>query len=140
MRLVIDRNLWLSGLLWDGTPARLLDAALTGQAEVFTSPRLLDELQTVLKSPKFAHRLASCGQTPASVVARVRRCCCITEPAAIAPPTELRNPADVIVLACAVSAGADMIVTGDRDLLVLRSFRRIPILTATAALHRLKHK
>jgi uncharacterized protein len=42
---------------------------------------------------------------------------------------ELRDPADLKILATAVSAQADVIVTGDQDLLVLGSFPGVAILT-----------
>lgn len=45
-----------------------------------------------------------------------------------------RDPDDDIVLACAMSAKADYIVSGDKDLLVLKAFRGIPIVTAAQAL------
>jgi predicted nucleic acid-binding protein len=41
------------------------------------------------------------------------------------------------VLACAVGAQADLIVSGDKDLLTLGSFERIPIVVAAEALKRL---
>lgn len=53
------------------------------------------------------------------------------------PPAELRDLDDVHVLACAVSAEADAIVTGDKDLLTLESFAGIPIIDAAEALKRL---
>ena len=41
------------------------------------------------------------------------------------------------MLACALAAKADLIVTGDRDLLALKSFREIPIMTAAEAVRAL---
>jgi predicted nucleic acid-binding protein len=49
----------------------------------------------------------------------------------------LRDPKDLIVLAAAITAEADAIVTGDEDLLSLKSFEGIPILTARQALEKL---
>ncbi|MEH2388632.1 MAG: putative toxin-antitoxin system toxin component, PIN family [Nostoc sp.] len=42
---------------------------------------------------------------------------------------QLRDPKDTVVLAAAVAANAEAIVTGDLDLLVLIEFNGIPILT-----------
>lgn len=56
----------------------------------------------------------------------------LVEPAVI-PPTS-RDPDDDAVLACAVAAHADFIVSGDADLLVLGAFSGIPIVTAPQAL------
>jgi predicted nucleic acid-binding protein len=52
-------------------------------------------------------------------------------------PPSLRDPDDVHVLGCAVSAGADAVVTGDRDLLALGTYAAIPIIDIRAALREL---
>jgi predicted nucleic acid-binding protein len=49
-----------------------------------------------------------------------------------------RDPDDDAVLACAVSARADLIVSGDKDLRVLGSYRGILILSAAEALARIR--
>jgi len=52
-------------------------------------------------------------------------------------PSVARDPDDDQVLACAVAAEANLIVSGDRDLLSLATFQGIPIVTATEALERI---
>ena len=137
MKLVVDTNTLISGSLWQGPPARLLSAALGGQAQLFLSiPRLL-ELQETLQHPKFAQRLAGRGETAATLAAGFRAAGHEATPARITPPAGLRDPDDVHVLACAVAAEADAIVTGDNDLLALGSFEGIPIIKAAEALKRL---
>jgi predicted nucleic acid-binding protein len=49
-----------------------------------------------------------------------------------------RDASDDAVLACALAASADMIISGDDDLLSLRIFENIPILSPTNALQILK--
>ena len=48
-----------------------------------------------------------------------------------------RDPTDDVILGTAVAAGADLLVTGDKDLLVLKHFESIPIITPTDCLARL---
>jgi putative PIN family toxin of toxin-antitoxin system len=137
VRLVVDTNTIISGSLWQGPPARLISGALAGQAQIFLSLPMLLELQETLQLPKFAQRLAGRGETAISIAARFRAAAHEAVPARIMPPTELRDPDDVHALACAVSAEADMIVTGDKDLLTLGAYAGIPIVNATEALKRL---
>lgn len=60
-----------------------------------------------------------------------------TAEARILPPPELRDPKDLPVLAAAVAAHADAIVTGDEDLVSLKSFQGIPITKDREALEKL---
>lgn len=53
MRLVLDTNVVVSGLIWDGPPKRLLDLAVRGDIALFSSTVLLDELAGVLERRKF---------------------------------------------------------------------------------------
>ena len=137
MKLVVDTNTLISGSLWQGPPARLVSAALTGQASLFLSLPMLLEFQETLQHPKFAQRLAIQNETPTSLMARFRAACYEAAPAQTMPPAELRDPDDLHVLACAVSAQADAIVTGDKDLLSMNSFEGIPIIDVREALRRM---
>ncbi|HSV46889.1 MAG TPA: putative toxin-antitoxin system toxin component, PIN family [Ramlibacter sp.] len=136
MRLVLDTNTALSGLLWGGLPGRLLDAAQARQIELTSSAALLAELQGVLRREKFAKQLAKRGLTVADVFDGYAALVTMVHPAAITP-TILRDPADDQVLAAALAARADMIVSGDAHLLNLKSFQAIEIATAAVALERI---
>ena len=61
MRIVADTNTVLSGLLWQGTPRRLLDLACERKITVWTSLELLAELAEVMARDKFAERLRAAG-------------------------------------------------------------------------------
>ena len=137
MKLVLDVNVLISGALWNGPTARLITAALRGDVQVFISLGILLELREVLQRPKFAERLAARDETPESLAERFRASLQEAIPAIIMPPPGLRDHDDLAVLACAVGAKADAIVTGDEDLLSLGSFSGIPIIAPAEALMRL---
>ena len=63
MRLVLDTNVVVSGLIWNAPPRRLLDLAASGDIALFSSTVLLEELAGVLERRKFAASLASRGLT-----------------------------------------------------------------------------
>lgn len=133
MRVVLDTNVVVSGLIWGGAPYQLLRAATDGEIELFTSPLLLDELRGVLAREHLMSRLAA-KSPPSSVsqaVSLYGELAVVVSP--LATPKASRDPDDDEVLACALAAGADLIVSGDKDLLTLGSFEGIPILTAAQA-------
>lgn len=132
MRLVLDTNIALSGLLWGGPPGRLIDSAIAGDIELASSAALLAELQGVLTRSKFADQLARRNITVADIFDGYASLVVIVTPAAI-EPTIKRDPADDEVLAAALSAKADLIVSGDAHLLDLKRFRGIDIVSAATA-------
>lgn len=137
MKLVIDTNVLLSGMAWPGTAARLVDALLAGEATLCLSENILAELTDVLHREKFRPRLEQHGQSATAILACLRETAQIIKPPAMAVPASLRDPDNVHVLACAVAAAADAIVTGDNDLLALEKFEGIPIIGVREALRRL---
>lgn len=133
MRLVLDTNTALSGLLWGGPPAQLIDAAIEEHIQLCSTDALLEELRGVLQRRKFAKQLLARNVTPDALWSGYAAL--VTRVAALPiPPTVLRDPADDQVLSAALAARAEMIVSGDLDLLELGSFRGIPILSAAAAI------
>ncbi|MBI3527064.1 MAG: putative toxin-antitoxin system toxin component, PIN family [Betaproteobacteria bacterium] len=133
MRLVLDTNIVISGLLWNGPPRRLLDAAISGTVDIYTSAVLAMELREALAYAKFAKRITANGDSVDRCIGRFMTIANLTA-AAMIEGTGSADPNDEHVIACALSAQADLIVSGDAHLLDLKSYRRIRILTATAAL------
>lgn len=134
MRIVVDTNLLVSGVISTGLPRQLLDAARAGVFELCTSEVLLAELLDVLGRAKFAKRLDLAGLSASQIVNDVRLLALVVAPAAVVRvvPTD---PDDDHVLAAALTASADLIASGDqRDLLPLGSYEGIAIVTARQAL------
>lgn len=133
MRIVLDTNVVMSALLWRGNPYRLLEALRAdSDTQLYSSPALLAELTDVLSRRAATEQLARIGRTAHTVLTDYLEAVELIEPEPIA--TTSRDPDDDEVLATALACNADLIVTGDTDLLVLKSFRDIPILPPTNAL------
>lgn len=133
MRVVLDTNVIASGLLWDGVPRQLLQAAREKKLQLYTSTTLLLELNDILGRAKFARKIAAAQLPVDQIVERYALLTTVVHPAVITP-TILRDPDDDQVLACALAAQADLIVSGDRHLLELKEYQGIRVLTAAEAL------
>lgn len=136
MRTVADTNTIISGLLWQGAPREVLNAARAGRLELYVSAVLLAELEDVLNRPKFAPRLEQAQITVHDLVIGYAALSKLVAPKYISPVIAA-DVEDDAVLACALAAQAEAIVSGDRHLLALRVYQNIPILTASDLLMRL---
>lgn len=115
-RATVDTNVLVSGLLSaDGPPGRIVDAFRRHRFELVVSPQVLDELLDVLLRPY----LGISVREAASMVATVRTRAHLVGGEYL-DVEMVRDPNDNIVLACALEGDADYLVTGDRDLLVLK--------------------
>jgi putative PIN family toxin of toxin-antitoxin system len=129
MRVVLDTNLIISGMLWSGTPRDVLRAAANGQVEAVTSEALVDELRDVLKREKFNKYLERLEKSPEDLVTAYLDYTKVVETVSIADAT-IRDVKDVKMLETAVGGEATHIATGDDDLLVLQTYKTITILNA----------
>ncbi|MGE0278713.1 MAG: putative toxin-antitoxin system toxin component, PIN family [Nitrospiraceae bacterium] len=135
MRAVADTNVVVSAFLWNGTPRRVLEAAEKGKLELFTSPALIAELEDVLLREKFAERLRRTRFTPAFLLSRFTQLATLIAPTETSTPS-LRDRDDEAVLACALAARAELIVSGDDDLRTLGGYRGIAIVSPAECLLR----
>ena len=132
MRIVLDTNTVLSGWLWGGMPKQLIQLGVADHIRLFTSNAMLDELADVSQRDKFAPLFASKGKTPTSLMQRYMQTAKSVIPVPIG--RTVRDPDDDMVIGTALAAQADMIVSGDKDLLVLHPHQGILIFNARAAL------
>ncbi|MPZ36390.1 MAG: putative toxin-antitoxin system toxin component, PIN family [Rhodospirillales bacterium] len=137
MRVVIDTNVLVSGLLWHGAPHALIEQAREGRFTIVSSSRLLDELAEVVGRRKFRSILLRSKADPQRMLRELRRLTEVVEAPSLTLPVS-RDSDDDAVLAVATTAGADLIVSGDDDLLTLVSYNGIPIVDPAAALARLR--
>lgn len=125
MRVVIDTNVLISAIFWTGRPKQLLNKVRHREITFITSKALLDELKQVLVrqdkpfrlSEEEADRIVSAARDLADIIqisSRVEIC---------------KHQNDNRVLECALDGKAGYIITGDLDLLDLKSFNRIRIMT-----------
>lgn len=131
MRLVFDTNVLFAAQITRGTCHALYQEALIA-AVLLTSDYILDEFEEKLVS-KARVKPAEAGRTRAEVAVD----CHVVPITALAKPV-CRDPDDDAILATALAARADFLVTGDQDLLTLGSYQGIPIVTPAECLARLR--
>jgi len=135
MRAVVDTSVLVRALIKpQGSvgPAllRLRDAAYT----LLYAQSLLEELVDVLNRPRIREKYQLTGQDIQTVVSLI-----LLRGEAVAPGergTACRDPKNKF-LEVAVTGKADVIVSGDQDLLVLHPFAGIPVLSPAAFLRML---
>jgi uncharacterized protein len=136
MRAVIDTNVLLSGLLWRGPAHALLEQVRNGSVTFLSSPELLAELADVLARPKFDAILSRSNSSREQMLTQMHQLAELTDPPRLTQPV-CRDPDDDAVLALAIATLADVIVSGDDDLLSLTSFEGIPILNPAQVLQQI---
>jgi putative PIN family toxin of toxin-antitoxin system len=127
VRLVFDTNTRISAIVFKGTPLEAIDHACPPDFRQAISNALLAELEGVLK-----RKFQTNGIAVDLELAILRRDLLVVDPSEAI--TVCRDKDDNRVLECAIAAEAQLIVSGDNDLLTLRSFRGIRVLTARAFL------
>jgi uncharacterized protein len=123
-RVTLDTNIYISALEFGGNPLRLLEMAIDGDIEVAISQPIINEVLRVL-GDKFEWRPKELHEAEALIGSLAHE---------VRPKQALdvvrRDPADNRVLECAMEAKSDFIVSGDKDLLRLKSFGNTRIVKA----------
>ncbi|MGH8706242.1 MAG: putative toxin-antitoxin system toxin component, PIN family [Burkholderiales bacterium] len=135
MRIVLDSNVIISGALApEGVPGKIVAAWREARFDLVTSLAQLEEIGRVLAYPKIRSRLKWDDERIGQFLRQLYLRAEIVELSGA--QTELpRDAGDAHILACLVEAKADLLVTGDNDLLALR--KRHPIETPAEFVKRL---
>jgi putative PIN family toxin of toxin-antitoxin system len=122
VRTLPDTNVLIASLISRGFCHELLEHCFLNHTLV-TSEFILDELKE-----KLVEKFKYSTETAEEAVALFRSRMQIATPAALSSPVS-RDPDDDNILATAIAGSCDCIITGDKDLLVLKEFEGIKILS-----------
>jgi putative PIN family toxin of toxin-antitoxin system len=122
LKAVLDTNVLISSFFWKGPSRHIVDLAIANKIKSVTSPEILEEVEAVIYE--------DFPQVPYDKIEGIIRDILSYSQLIIPVPItakKLRDLKDTKIIACAVSAKADYIVTGDKDLLVLKKYGEIQI-------------
>jgi putative PIN family toxin of toxin-antitoxin system len=138
LRIVVDTNLFVSSLLnRHGAPAQVIDAWRNRQYLLVVSEPIITEIRRVISSSSIQEKYAILDPDIEELLFLINHEALVVPGLADVMDAIPDDPQDEMFLACAVDGQADMIVSGDRHLLVLQEYRGIPILTARQFLDQL---
>jgi putative PIN family toxin of toxin-antitoxin system len=131
MRVVLDTNVFVSGVFFSGPPYEILEAWRDKKLELIVSPPILEEYRRVGK--KLADQFSGVDLTPIlSLIAAKARVIDSEEP----PDPVCDDPDDDKFIACAISGEAEYIVSGDKHLLKINGYEGISIVKPRQFLER----
>jgi putative PIN family toxin of toxin-antitoxin system len=122
MRVVLDTNVFVSAFVFGGLPGKILDLYTDEAFVLYLSDEIVAELRRVL-TESFDWSQEDIDAVLEPILSRVE--VVIPTPGILGS----RDLNDNHILACAHASKADAIVTGDNDLLVLKEFEGVPIIT-----------
>ena len=129
MKIVIDTNVAISGLLWGGAPNQILRLCRNGVIRILECDETLDEVKRVIQYDKFADRISGLGTTAIEVFAYFMNLVTYVPSPKIIPDVIKQDPFDNIFLGLASEKSASLIVSGDNHLLDYESYKGIQIAT-----------
>lgn len=135
-KAVIDTTVLVSAFLRlnvGGVSTELLHFAERASFDLFLSPQILDELKRVLLTKR--HLRARYQYDDAAALEFTDGVAELATVITDLPDVKIvRDPTDDMIIACAIAAGADYLVTRDKDLLSLGSHGATAIITPEAFL------
>jgi len=130
LRVVVDTNVLISGLLFGGEPEKIRELWIAGRLVPLLSSETFAEFTKVLSFPKFRLSPTEINMLIEEELLPYSEVVAVTKDAT----GTCRDPKDDKFLALAASGKAAYIVTGDQDLLVLQRVMKTRIITVNELL------
>lgn len=130
LRVVVDTNVLVSGLfgIKNSPSAQILNAIRTQQVILVTSPTILEEVGEVISRERIVKLTKMSTNEQSDFIDKLIERSDIT-PGNQLPQIVSRDIKDDKFLACGVEGKVDYVITGDEDLLVLKEYEGVKIVT-----------
>ncbi len=134
MKIVLDTNIFISSFFWNGNQRRVLERIIEGIDRLYICNEILEEISSVMRRPKFKleenhieYFIKSIEEVSVKMLLKGT------------VKGISRDEEDDKILECALLGKADFIITGDNDLLELKEYKKIKIMTAAEYLEIVKN-
>lgn len=124
MKIVVDTNVLISGVFFGGFPRQILRSIVEKRISAFATTEIVDEYEEIVQEMITRKQ----GQLNREILSPLIGALEIIE--SVSNIQISRDPDDDKFINCAKDAHALYIVSGDKDLLVLRQYENIQIVTA----------
>jgi len=136
MRIVVDSNVLVSASFWNGDSEIIIALAESKKLELFLSKEIIDEFKRVLGYEDIKRKIKDKGLEMKRTVEKIEAISTIINPK-IEIKAVIDDPSDDKFIECAVEARADYLISKDKHLLKMKSFRDIDIITPKEFLRKL---
>lgn len=123
MRIVLDTNVFVSGVFFGGPPGKVLEVWRDGKVDVVVSTEIIEEYVRV--GEELARQFPGVDLAPALDLVAASAILVVAQPL---PEPVCRDRDDDKFLACALAAGAEAVVSGDHDLLDVSPYEGVVVL------------
>jgi hypothetical protein len=128
MRAVLDTNVWLSGIFWNGEASKIIEKAENKDFQIFISEEILSEIVNILnRESKFKNYILNLKLSIEDLLRTILSISLLVEPKVKLDVVKL-DPKDNIILETALEGKTEYIVTYDNHLLNMIEFRNIKII------------
>jgi putative PIN family toxin of toxin-antitoxin system len=123
MKVILDTNVFVSGVFFSGPPFEILSAWRKGQVQLVISPEILEEYYRV--GERLSERFPGIDLEPILALLTVKA---QLIPSPALPESVCDDPDDDKFLACAIASGTKVVVSGDRHLLKASGYSGITVI------------
>ncbi len=124
MRVILDTNVFISGVFFSGPPYRILEAWRDGKLQLVASQEILEEYQRVGET--LAEQFPGVNLQPIIDLVTTNA---EVFPNQVLPESLCEDPDDDKFIACALAGRCRVIVSGDRHLLKVSGFRGLTVMS-----------
>jgi putative PIN family toxin of toxin-antitoxin system len=123
MKIVIDSNVFVSSFFWGGHPRDVFERIINGLDELYITDEIIEEIASVMNSSKFTANNSEIEAYVKIIKKYSKKIVSKNVPESIS-----RDKDDDKILQCGLDGNVEYIITGDKDLLVLKEYESIKII------------